>query len=103
MALKNFAYIFLSDDMNPADNTISTHSDDVSFTAVGINPKDKDEVINVAKKLAENGAQLIELCGGFGPTYVTKVREAIDNNNIAVGGVMYGPEYRQTLIDILKP
>ena len=44
-----------------------------------------------AKKLVDDGAELIELCGAFGPIWTAKVIEAIDAK-VPVGFVGYGPE-----------
>lgn len=49
-----------------------------SLTAVGISFTQKEAVIEVAKEMIKNGAQLIELCGSFGPLWIAKVSEAID-------------------------
>ena len=42
---------------------------------------------------------MIELCGGFGPLYIAKVKEATDYK-IPVGSTMYGPEDRKKMLDI---
>jgi len=55
----------------------------------------------MAKKLKMEGVQFIELCGGFGPTWVTKINEALDFE-IPVGTVTYGPEFRKQLYDIMN-
>ena len=47
------------------------------------------------------GVQFIELCGGFGPTWTTKINEALDFA-IPVGAVMYGPEFRKQLFEIMN-
>jgi hypothetical protein len=39
----------------------------------------------------EDGVQLLELCGGFGPVWTGKIIEAVDGK-IPVGSVGYGPE-----------
>ena len=44
---------------------------------------------------------MIELCGGFGPTWIAKVNAAL-NGDIPVGGVFYGPETRKQLVDLLS-
>ena len=57
-------------------------------------------MIEVAKKLVSEGVQTIEICGGFGPYWVTKISEAIENK-VPVGTVMYGPEFRKPLLDVM--
>ena len=44
---------------------------------------------------------MIELCGGFGPEWIHAVSAALDNK-IPVGGVFYGPQFRQQLADLFK-
>jgi hypothetical protein len=70
------------------------------FKAVGIDMDKKEQVIEVAKQLVADGVQMIELCGGFGPQWITKVSESIQGA-IPIGGVFYGPEARKPMLDIL--
>lgn len=100
MALKYFAYIYLSSGFSPEKNTITTESEHGKFKAVGIDFLQKEKIIEVAKSLVAEGVQMIEICGGFGPTWISKISEAI-NNVIPIGGVYYGPEWRQPLLDIV--
>jgi hypothetical protein len=58
-------------------------------------------VVDVAKQLVEEGVQLIELCGGFGPQWIAKVSESIQGK-VPIGGVFYGPEARKPMLDILS-
>ena len=51
----------------------------------------KKDVIRVAKKLADEGYQLIELCGGFGASGTAAVIEAV-SHRVPVGAVSYGVE-----------
>ena len=48
----------------------------------------KEDVVYVAKNLAQEGYQMIELCGGFCPEWIHAVSIALDNK-IPVGGVFY--------------
>ena len=59
------------------------------------------ESSRIAKQIVNEGYQMIELCGGFGPEWIDKVTKALDNE-IPVGGVFYGPQFRQTLADLFK-
>ena len=101
MALHYWAYIFLSPGFDPQKHTTELKSDTCRFKAVGIDMHKKEEVIAVAKKLVEEGVQMIELCGGFGPLWVAKISEAI-KGSIPIGTVAYGPEARKPLLDILS-
>lgn len=58
-------------------------------------------MIDIAKEILLNGVQMIELCGGFGPTWIAKVADAICHQ-IPVGGVFYGPEARKPLVNLLS-
>ena len=99
MALKYWAYIYLSPDFEENANTVETSSPLCRFKSVGVDFNQKEKVIPISKKLVEEGVQLIELCGGFGPTWIAKVSEAT-NGAVPVGGVMYGPEARKPLLEI---
>jgi len=101
MQFKAFAYIFLTPGFSPEVNTISTEKNGYRFKAVGIDMNNKEDVIRVAKNLAAEGYQMIELCGGFGPEWIHAVSSALENK-IPVGGVFYGPQYRQQLADLFK-
>lgn len=101
MKFNNFAYIFLGPELNPKENYSVIKTEKLTFTAIGIDFHHKDQVIAVAKEAIANGAQMIELCGGFGPIWIAKVSEAI-NNQVPVGSVAYGPEARKPLVDLLS-
>jgi hypothetical protein len=101
MALKSWAYLFLSPGFNPEKHRTEMESSHTKVTLIGIDIKKKEEVINVAKNLVKEGIQMIELCGGFGPIWVSKVSEAI-RYAIPVGSVTYGPEARKPLLDLLS-
>lgn len=100
MALRSYAFIFLSPGFDANKHVATMESDSCHFKTVGIDINHKEQVVDVAKQLAAEGVQMIELCGGFGPYWVTKVSEAI-GDKIPVGGVAYGPEWRKPILDIL--
>lgn len=100
MALKYWAYIFISPGFNPEQHTAEMSSPQCRYKTIGLDINDKQKVIEIAKQLVAEGVQMIELCGGFGPLWIAKVSEAI-NSAIPVGSVAYGPEARQPLLDIL--
>lgn len=101
MKFNNFAYIFLGPNLNPQQNRSVIKTDQLTFTAIGIDFHHKEQVITVAKEVVASGAQMIELCGGFGPLWIAKVAEAI-HNEVPVGSVAYGPEARKPLLDLLS-
>lgn len=100
MALRYWAYIFLSPGFNAEQHISTMESDSCRFKTVGIDINKKEQVIEVAKQLVDEGVQMIELCGGFGPQWITKVSNAI-HDAVPVGGVFYGPEARKPILDIL--
>lgn len=101
MQFKSFAFIFLTPGFAPETNSVISEKDGYRFKAVGIEMSQKEQVIIVAKQLVEEGYQMIELCGGFGPEWTYKVSAALENK-IPVGGVFYGPQFRQQLADLFK-
>lgn len=101
MALKYWAYIFLSPGFDPQKQTATLESPQTKVKLVGIDMKKKEQVLEVTKQLVKDGVQMIELCGGFGPIWVDKVLEEI-HHAVPVGSVMYGPEARKPLLDILS-
>lgn len=100
MSLKFWAYIFLSPGFDFRKQTL-LESGQTKVKVIGIDMKKKEEVIQVAKELVADGVQMIELCGGFGPIWVAKVLEEI-HHAVPVGSVMYGPEARKAMLDILS-
>ncbi|MGI5167733.1 DUF6506 family protein [Spirillospora sp. CA-253888] len=100
MALRKWAYIYLSPGFDPERNRTTTSSATCEFTAIGLDFADKARVVEIAEGLVADGVQMIELCGGFGPIWIAKVSEAIDSA-VPVGGVAYGPEARRPMLDLL--
>jgi predicted polyphosphate/ATP-dependent NAD kinase len=64
-------------------------SDDCMLVSVGIAALDDGPA--VARRLVDDGVQLIELCGAFGPTGTAAVVQAV-GGKVPVGGVSYGIE-----------
>jgi hypothetical protein len=101
MTLKYWAFIYLSPGFSPEQNTNEFASNNCKFKIVGLDVFCKDQVITIAQQLVAEGVQAIEVCGGFGPTWVSKICEAI-NYAVPVGGVMYGPEFRKPLAELMQ-
>lgn len=101
MSLKNWAYIFISPGANPEKNRVATTTESCRFIAVLVSPADNDAVVRIAIELQADGAQLIELCGGFGSEWVTKVCSALGPYT-PVGSTMYGLEWRKRLVEIIE-
>lgn len=101
MKLKSYAYIFLGPGLDPKQHRSVIKTPIYQMTSVGIDFAHKAQVIEIAKELVEDGAQMLELCGGFGPLWIAKVSEAL-NHQVPVGSVAYGPEARQPMLDLLR-
>ena len=101
MKFNHYAYIFLGPELDPKQHRATIKTDKLTYTTIGIDFKHKEQVIEAAKEAVQNGAQMIELCGGFGPLWVAKVSEALAGQ-VPVGGVFYGPEARKPLLDLLS-
>lgn len=101
MKFNHYIYIFLGPELDPAIHRNTIKTDKLTFTSVGIDFQHKEKAIAVAKEAIANGAQMIELCGGFGPIWIAKISEAIQGK-VPVGSVAYGPEARKPLLDLLS-
>lgn len=101
MKFNSFAFIFLMPGFSASQHVSEMTKDGFRFKTVGVDFADKSQVIEVAKALVDEGYQMIELCGGFGPEWISKVKEAI-HNKVPVGGVFYGPEFRKPLVDLMS-
>ncbi len=89
MALTNFGFLVTGAGLDPARDVQVIENDGFRMTTIGMSsPEDGPAA---AKQLVDGGAQLIELCGGFGPVWTARVIEAI-NDAVPVGSVGYGPE-----------
>lgn len=99
MKFVHFAVIVVGSGFDSKVHRAVIKSKDVTYTTVCINAQHKEEVVQVAKQLVHEGAQIVELCGGFGPVWMAKVMEAL-KGKVPVGGVFYGPEARQQLVDL---
>lgn len=101
MTLKYWAFMYLMPGCSPDTHTIESNSNGCKLKIIGLDVFCKELSIKIACQLVSKGVQTIELCGGFGPTWITKISEAI-NYKIPVGGVMYGPEFRKPLFDLMQ-
>lgn len=101
MKFNHFVYLYLGPELDPGVHRPDVKTDKLTFSAIGIAFNENERVIEVAKQAVADGAQMIELCGGFGPIWIAKVSEAL-GGNVPVGSVAYGPEARKPLIDLLS-
>ena len=88
MAFSKWAFIYLgTGDEDPATDRAVIERGGLTTTIVAV--PDRQSAKGVAQELAADGAQLIELCGGFGTAITGAVAAAVD---VPVGGVSYGVE-----------
>ncbi len=89
MAFDNYGFIFLGPGTDPASDRIVIERGGFRSTIVPV-PEDS-AAVEVAVELADDGAQLIELCGAFGPVIAARVIEAT-GGRVPVGSVGFGSE-----------
>lgn len=73
-----------------------------TFEMIAVGVTSPAEGPEVARGLLAEGVQLIELCGGFGPLWTSRVIDAI-GARIPVGSVSYGPEAIEGMHAIFGP
>ncbi|MCF2532129.1 DUF6506 family protein [Yinghuangia soli] len=88
MALTAWGFIYTASGSDPAAETVV---ETPSCRSVFVGVDRPDQAPDVARRLVAEGAQLIELCGGFGPVWTARVIEAVEGA-VPVGAVGYGPE-----------
>lgn len=99
MALSKFGFIVTGGGFERAGRRVVLSSDVFEMIAVGV-PGPADGVA-VARQLASEGVQLLELCGGFGPVWTARVIEAV-GPGVPVGSVGYGPESIDPMYALFK-
>ena len=80
------AFMALVPDADPQEHrcTLETGLVEIVFVFAA----NMNQAIDVAKKLADEGCSVIELCGGFGHTMTGKVADAV-RGKAAVGAVRF--------------
>ncbi len=90
MAFTKWGYIYLGTGTeDPTTDRAVIERGGLTTTIVAV--PDSAAAVAVAKELVSDGAQTIELCGGFGAKVVADVIEAT-GGTIPVGAVSYGPQ-----------
>ncbi len=89
VALTEFGFIVTGSGFDPEKDTSVMQTKSFRMRTIGV--ATPDQGIAAAKRLVEDGVQLIELCGGFGPLWTGRIIEAIDDA-VPIGSVGYGPE-----------
>ncbi|MES2948347.1 MAG: DUF6506 family protein [Pseudomonadota bacterium] len=89
MSLSRFGFIVTGAGLQPGLHCSVLCSPQFEMFTVGVsNPADGPAA---ARMLLNEGVQLIELCGGFGPLGTASVLAEVDGA-VPVGSVAYGPE-----------
>ena len=86
MPLTRYAFIVKGPGYAPERHVADFQSELFRTRIVGVS--DLASAIDVARRLVDEGIQLIELCGGFRESEAREVREGI-GNAIPVGVVLY--------------
>ncbi len=89
MALRNWGFIYTSAGADPDRDRSVIDTGSCRTVLVGV--ERAEQGVEVARSMLADGAQLIELCGGFGPVHAAAVIEAVQGR-VPVGTVGYGPE-----------
>jgi hypothetical protein len=84
-AIMKWAFIYTLDDPSERMRT------DVLGSMICVGVPNVDEGAKVAARLANEGVELIELCGGFGAAGTSSVIAAVEGR-VPVGAVFYGVE-----------
>lgn len=83
-----WAFIFIANGCDPSKHAAIIDSPGLKTIVAGVDSVDAG--CKVAKKIVEEGCQLIELCGGFGADGAKKVIEAT-GGSVPVGFIGYFP------------
>lgn len=90
MALTHWGFLYTASGADPERDV--TVVDTGSCRTVLVGMERPEQGVDAAKKLVEHhDVQLIELCGGFGPTWTARILDATEHR-VPVGAVAYGPE-----------
>ncbi|MFI0352792.1 DUF6506 family protein [Actinomadura sp. 9N407] len=89
MALTHWGFIYTAPGVDPEGRWSTADTDGCRTELVAL--RSVEQAPDAARRLADQGAQLIELCGAFGPVWTARVIEAV-GGRVPVGAVGYGPE-----------
>lgn len=84
--MKRAAFIFLAPEADPEVNRETVHTPTMNLDAVAV--PNYAAAAETAKKLAEEGIPVIELCGGFGIEGMALVKKAVEGK-ARIGAVRF--------------
>jgi len=93
------AFIVILPEADSRIDMVTIESPAVCQMMVGV--KDFTDAVNTVRRLVEDGVELIEVCGGFGPVSVTKIIDAV-GDKVPVGSVSFGVESIKKFSDLLE-
>jgi len=76
-ALNNYAFLVKHKSYNPDNQNVVLKSSDFYTAIFGV--ANVDDAVSVIKKLADEGIQLVELCGGFTEDEKNIIKKEIKN------------------------
>ena len=94
MALVHWGFIYTAPGARPDRDTTVVETDACRTVLVGV--AEPADAIEVARRLVDEGAQLVELCGAFGPQWTARVIEAV-SGRVPVGAVTYAADAADAL------
>ncbi len=94
MALTRFAMIIKGPGYDPSAHR--AHLDSPVFATTVVCVSSFEQAVPVARELALEGIQLLELCGGFLPDQAAAIQEVV-GSGVPVGVVRYTAEEREAL------
>ena len=89
MALTHWAFLYTAAGTEPSGTRTDLDTGSCRTVLVGV--PEASDAVDIARSLAAEGVQLIELCGGFGPVWAARIIDAT-GGAVPVGTVGYGPE-----------
>ncbi len=94
MTLRNYGFIVLAPDYNSEEQHAVFQNEFFRTEVMGVNSI--EEAIDASRKLIAGGAQLIELCGGFGEEKANEVIASLETE-IPVGFVGFSVQESEKL------
>ncbi len=98
--LNTYGFIWLQPGGDPVADRVTIER--AGFRTILVPVSEPAAAVPAAAGLADEGVQLIELCGAFGPVWAARVLEAT-GHRVPVGAVAYGAESAANLAAIVQP
>jgi hypothetical protein len=89
MSLRHWGLIYTAAGIGPEAAVTVVETPSCRSVFVGV--AELADAVEAAVRLVDDGAQLVELCGAFGPVWTARIIEAT-GHRVPVGAVTYGAE-----------